>query len=421
MKILKTVAYEIIASGGLPSVEAQVTLDTGEVGTASVSYGASAGTYEASVIFDEDEKRYAGKGMLRAVNNINQLISPILVGRDATNQSDIDQKMIELDGTTNKSKLGGNAILAVSVAVARAAATAQDKPLYRYIIDTFQTKPDLQHLPQPMAVAIEGGKHASNSTDLQEYCLTAVGNQNTKESVRAVLESYHALKKILKQAGYSTNVGNEGAFAPDGIKNNELPLEYLTQAIKSAGYQPGIDVAISIDAAASEFYHEGKYHLSLENKKLNSDELISYYQPWLDKYPIVSIEDMLAEDDWQAWVKLNQLANNKKTMHIGDDLTVTSVERLQMAINQNAINAILIKLNQIGTLTETVKCCLLAQQHGLATVPSHRGGGETNDTAMVDLAVAVGSRFVKFGPTRGERVAKYNRLMQIERELDTNE
>lgn len=420
MKIAKIDAYEIIASGGLPSVAAEVSLENGLVGKASVSYGASAGSHEASVIFDGDKKRFSGKGMLQVVTNIKTKITPTLVGLEIADQRKIDQTMINFDSTQQKSNLGGNAILAVSLAAARAGAAALNKPLYRHIIDTYQTQPNLSKLPQPMMVAIEGGKHASNSTDLQEYCLTATGSMNTAESVRATLESYHALKTILKTAGYSTNVGNEGAFAPDGIANNELPLEYLTQAIKTAGYKPGSDVSISIDAAASEFFRDGKYQLTLENKALSSDELIAYYQPWLTKYPIASIEDMLSEDDWQGWIKLNALANQNKIMHIGDDLTVTNSKRLQMAIEQKAINAILIKLNQIGTLTETVDCCLLAQKHGLATVPSHRGGGETNDTAMVDLAVAVGSRFIKCGPTRGERVAKYNRLIAIERELHTD-
>ena len=269
-----------------------------------------------------------------------------------------------------------------------------------------------------MVVAIEGGKHADETTDLQEYCFSAVRKSATVvENVRMIMETYHQLGKVLKENKLSTNVGNEGAFAPNGIPSNEAPFAYMIEAIKRSGYQAGKDIGFSIDAAASEFYKDGKYDLKVEKRQLMAAELIAYYETWLSKYPIVTIEDMLAEDDWDNWTKLKIVADKYKVPLIGDDLTVTNVKRLQRAIDSNAISAILIKLNQIGTLTETVDCCMLANRHGLMTTTSHRGGGETNDATMVDVAVAVGSAFIKVGPTRGERVAKYNRLMEIERIL----
>jgi enolase len=417
MKIKSVTGQEVLASGGYPTLQATVILDDDTTASAQVPYGASAGSHEAVMLVDNDPDRYQGKGVLKAVQNIEEIISPAILGQTAKDQAQIDKTLIDLDGTPNKSKLGGNSILAVSLAVAKATASSLKKPLYRHIIDTFQTKPNLASLPKPMMVAIEGGKHAANSTDLQEYCLSAVGTETVEKSIESVLETYHTLEKVLTNKGLSTNVGNEGAFAPEGIESNEAPLQFLTQAIEQAGFKPGADIAISIDAAANEFYQDGKYQLKIEDKALTSDELIEYYTPWLDKYPVVSLEDMLAEDDWSAWTRFNKITNAHKILHLGDDLTVTSTDRLQQAINQQAISAILIKLNQVGTLTETVECCQLANQHGLVTVPSHRGGGETNDTSMVDLAVAVGSRFIKVGPTRGERISKYNRLIEIEREL----
>jgi enolase len=291
------------------------------------------------------------------------------------------------------------------------------KPLYRYIADTFQTGSDFSKLPNPMVVVIEGGKHADETTDLQEYCITGISDVGPTENIRYALESYHALKKVLKENKLSTNVGNEGAFAPNGIPTNESPFQYILQAIENAGYKPGVDLGISIDAAASEFYVDGKYNLAIENRVLTSKELSDYYESWFQKYPIVTVEDMHHEDDWDAWVDFKKICDNHKVELIGDDLTVTNMKRLQMAIDKNAISSILIKLNQIGSLTETVDTCMLAKKHGMMSVPSHRGGGETNDTAMVDLAVAVGGNYIKVGPSRGERVAKYNRLMEIEREL----
>ncbi len=417
MKITSIRAHEILASGGYPTLEVEVTLDTGEVGVASVPYGASAGSHEASVLVDEDAHRYDGKGMLKAVDNVLTKIAPMLMGQDANEQKHIDQLMIDADGTPQKTIFGGNTILAVSLAVARAGAMAKKQPLYRHLAEVFQTGVDFSVLPKPMVVVIEGGKHADHTTDLQEYCITAIADESSTKCVQMCLESYHQLAKVLKQHHLSTNVGNEGAFAPNGIVSNEAPFQFILQAIEEAGYTAGKDLGISIDAAASEFYKDGKYQLSIENSSLDAAALITYYESWLQRYPIVSIEDMLHEDDWENWVKLKQVSDKYHVPLIGDDLTVTNIERLQKAIDMNAISAILIKLNQIGTVSETVQCCLLARDHGMMSVPSHRGGGETNDTAMVDLAVAVGGKFIKVGPTRGERVEKYNRLMEIEREL----
>ncbi len=418
-KITNIFAREILASGGAPSLEVTVTLESGAIGEGSVSYGASAGSKEATVLLDEDKKRYNGKGMLKAIANINNQIKTALVGMDASDQRAIDNKMIEIDGTINKAVLGGNAMLGVSLAVARAQAVEGNLPLYKYLRKVYGIGEIGWELPKPMVVMIEGGKHADDTTDLQEFMISALGSKSAVENVRMEMEIYDALKKILKREGLSTNVGNEGAFAPNGISSNEKPMEYLVEAIKSAGYLPGEDAGISIDAAGSEFYSEEtkKYSLKLEGKELTSEEMINYYLPWMDKYPMVSMEDMLSEFDWENWPVMVEKINGRFPL-IADDLTVTNAKIWQKAIDQKAATAILIKLNQAGTLTETVDCCLLARENNLATVPSHRGGGETNDTFMVDLAVAVGSAFIKVGPTRGERVCKYNRLMRIEEELN---
>lgn len=415
MSKIKTIkAREILASGGAPTLEVTVTLESGATGEASVSYGASAGSHEATVLLDGDEKRYKGKGMLIAVKNINDIISQTLIGMEASEQRKIDEKMIFKDGTENKSNLGGNAILGVSMAVARAEAFEEGLPLYKYLQKTFNLVP-INTLPKPMIVMIEGGKHAADSTDLQEYMVSAMGNRSAAENVRMEMEIYEELKKILKREGKSTNVGNEGAFAPSGMSSNEKPMEYILEAIKNSGYIPGIDAGISIDAAASEFFSEGKYNLKIENKKLDGKQLIEYFLPWLQKYPIVSFEDMLSEDDWENWIELTSKVGNMP--NIADDLTVTNLKRWQKAIEMKAANAILIKLNQAGSVTETIDCCIEAKENSMWTVPSHRGGGESNDTFMVDLAVAVGSEYIKVGPTRGERVCKYNRLMRIAEEM----
>lgn len=416
MKIAKITAQEIIASGGLPTIEASVYLESGGVGVASVPYGASTGSLEATVLVDGDQRRFGGQGMLKAVKNVETEIADILLGKEVANQEEIDQLLIDADGTDNKSRLGGNAILAVSMACARAGALATGLPLYRYLAEIYDL-PRPRALPKPMAVCIEGGKHADRSTDFQEYCLTGIGSTTVFESLRAVLESYHQLKQILHQHSYSTNVGNEGAFAPSGVQTNQQPLEMLTQAITQAGYQPGKDLSISIDAAASEFFKDGKYHLQLEKQSYTSEELISYYQSWIDKYPLVSLEDMFAENDWLSWQAFQPIVKHHQIIQIGDDLTVTNPSIIKKAIQQQAISGVIIKLNQIGTVSETIAACKIGKEHNLMLVPSHRGGGETNDAFMIDLAVAVGASWVKVGPTRGERVSKYNRLLAIEREL----
>jgi enolase 1/2/3 len=420
-KIKNIYAREILASGGAPSLEVTITLESGAVGEASISYGASAGSKEATVLLDGDNARYNGKGMLKAIENINTTIKNELIGMEALEQREIDNKMIEIDGSENKAVLGGNAMLGVSLAVCRAQAFEEKLPLYKYLRKIYGIGEIGWELPKPMIVMIEGGKHADETTDLQEFMIGALGSRSAAENVRMEMEIYGELKKILKREGLSTNVGNEGAFAPNGISSNEKPLEYFMEAIKNAGYEPGVDAGISIDAAASEFYDEEskKYSLKLENKELSSEELIAYYKAWIEKYPIVTMEDMLSEFDWDNWPKLVEIIGGKFPL-IADDLTVTNVKLWQKAIDMKAATAILIKLNQAGTLTETMDCCLLARKYNLATIPSHRGGGETNDTFMVDLAVAVNSAFIKVGPTRGERVCKYNRLMRIEEELKNN-
>lgn len=417
MKITRVHAHEILASAGYPTLEAVVELDDGSRGIASVPYGASAGSREATILTDGDTERWQGRGMLQAVASVNKPLANALIGMDPLDQRKVDQTMLKLDGTANKSALGGNAILAVSLATAKAAAQSKKVELYRHLIDTFETKADLQQLPQPMVVVIEGGKHADKTTDLQEYCLTATRQKQVTENIRMILETYHQLGKVLKESQLSTNVGNEGAYAPNGIVSNEAPFNFMLKALELSGYQPGSEIAFSIDAAASEFYQDGKYQLAVEKRSLSADLLIQYYETWLKKYPIATFEDMLDENDWDNWPKLKQVTDRYQVPLIGDDLTVTNPIYLQKAIDLQAISAILIKLNQIGTVTETIDTCLLAKKHGVITITSHRGGGETNDTAMIDLAVAVGSSYLKVGPTRGERVAKFNRLIEIEREL----
>lgn len=415
-KIKKVWAREILASGGDPSVEVDVTLESGVMGRASVSYGASAGSKEAHVLLDHDKARYNGKGMLKAVSNVNEKIAPKLLGKEANNQREIDNLMIEMDGTENKQNFGANAILAVSMAVSRAAAAEGKLELYEYLRKTFEIKDPEWKLPKPMVVLIEGGKHADNSTDLQEYLLTVTKEQSATENVRMMEEIYKQTKKVLQKEGFSTNVGNEGAFAPEGITSNELPIKFITEAIEGAGYKAGVDAGVSLDAAASEFYKDGKYNLATEKRELTASELIEMYIGWQEKYPLVTWEDMLSEFDWENWPVL---LSKSKIPVVADDLTVTNTKIWQEAIDKKAANAILIKLNQAGTVTETVDCCLLAKKYNFPTIPSHRGGGETNDTFLVDLAVAVGSAWIKVGPSRGERVCKYNRLMEIEERLNS--
>ncbi|MEK7190023.1 MAG: phosphopyruvate hydratase [Patescibacteria group bacterium] len=416
MKIKQIQAREILSSGATPSLEVKVVLDNGAVGMASVPFGASAGIHEACVLFDKDVKRFGGAGMLKAVADVNDKIAPKLIGQNPLEQKKIDQIMIELDGTDNKSKLGGNAILGVSLAAARAAAMAKKMPLYAYLRECFHLPYKKYVLPKPMMVMIEGGKHAADSTDLQEYLITPVGQKTIKENIRCGAEIYLALKKVLKEKGLNANVGNEGAFAPAGLKDNEAPWQLILQAIKNAGYTAGKDVMLSADPATSEIFTNGKYHLKKEGLTLSSRQLINYFKKWVAKYPFLSLEDPLAEDDWESWpIIMKELG--KKVRIVGDDLTVTNPERLAKAIKLKAINAILIKLNQIGTLSETIQTIEIAHQAKLWSIVSHRGGGETNDAFMIDLAVATNSEFVKVGISRGERVEKYNRLMEIEDEL----
>jgi enolase len=324
--------------------------------------------------------------------------------------------MIKLDGTKNKKKLGANAILGVSMAVAKAASLEKKIPLYMYLREIYNLKLKNYSLPKPMMVVIEGGKHAINSIDFQEYLISPYKYNSVKENIRCGIEIYLKLKDLLLKKGYSCNIGNEGGFALNNLNSNEDPLKLINDAIIKSGYNPMKDVGISLDIASSEFYKNKKYFLKKENIVLNSFDLINYYEKIIKKYPIVSIEDGLSQDDWENWIKLNQKFKDQ-ILVIGDDLTVTNKKLLEKAISLNAINSIIIKLNQIGTLTETIECFLLARKNNISTIMSHRGGGETNDTAMIDLAVALNCEFVKVGPTRGERVEKYNRLMEIEDEL----
>lgn len=404
--ISKIIAREILASNGQPTIETEVQLDNGIKTIASVAYGASAGKHEA-VMLPADI----------AVNNVNTILAPAIVGMDVFSQIAIDQKMITLDITDNKSHLGGNAILSVSMAIARVAALAQTIPLYKYLQNTFQLSPT-SVLPKPMIVMIEGGKHADNTTDLQEYLVSCLGTKSVKEMLDIEIKIYQELKKILDQENLSTNVGNEGAFAPDGIADNEKPLQLLTQAITTAGFVLGQDVGLSLDAAASEFFDQNSktYTLKTENKQLNSLQLIEYYSNWLSKYQFISWEDMLSEDDKDNWRILMGKVGDKVRI-IADDLTVTNRTLLEATAQNKMANAIIIKPNQAGTVTETIQCCQKANELGFWTITSHRGGGETDDTFIADLAVAVGSLYLKCGITRGERVAKYNRLLEIESEL----
>jgi len=437
-KIKQIIAREILSSGSTPSVEVKCVLDSGTIGVASVPYGASAGISEAFVLLDGDKNRFMGKGMLKAVENVNKIIAPSLIGQDVGeigSQQKIDEIMIKLDGTERKTNLGANAILGVSLAVARACANEKKMPMYDFIRENFGLEkygllPARRSLgeggcdsnfilPNPMMVVIEGGAHADQSTDLQEYMISMIGGDSVKENVRKGIEIYFTLKKVLKEKGYNSNVGNEGAFAPNGLPTNETPLELIKEAVEKSGYEFGKDVGISLDPAISELFENEVYELEKEGKKLNSDEMIEYFVNWITKYPIITLEDALAETDWQAWPKLNEKIGDKVAV-VGDDLTVTNPKLLQKAIEVKAINSILIKLNQIGTLSETVECCILARKNNIMTIISHRGGGETNDTTMIDLAVAVNAGFVKVGPSRGERVEKYNRLMEIEDELQGN-
>ncbi len=410
MKIKELKALEILDSRGNPTIEATVVLEDGSVGVACVPSGASTGKYEAVELRDRDKTRYLGLGVQTAVKNIEDKIANAVIGLDANDQAKVDQVMIDLDGTDNKANLGANAILGVSLAVAVAEAKSQKKELFEYLT---KFNPDFDGkyvLPIPMMNVLNGGKHAGWATDIQEYMVLPTGVSSFEDAVRVSAEIYQNLKKIIKEKGYNTNVGDEGGFAPQ-VSSNEEPFSLLVEAIEKSGYKPGVDVNLGIDAASSEFYADSKYELKREGKVINSDELASFYEDLLKKYPIISMEDIFNEDDWEAYKKF--YANNQKLQIVGDDLYVTNVSRLKKGIEEKASNSILIKLNQIGTLTETIDAVLLARQNGMSSVISHRSG-ETEDTFIADLCVAMGTGQIKTGaPARSERTAKYNRLLKI--------
>ena len=415
-------AREILASGAYPTVEASVELSSGAVGCASVPYGASAGSREASVLVDNG-KRYGGKGARRAVRNIEQKIAPAIIKKPYSGQQELDAALQALDPTPQKTKLGGNSILAVSIAFARAAATQDSQPLYRYLRHALRTHgargmgaPQRHSVPGPMMVVIEGGRHADQSTDFQEYLICPLSRKKYTERLRIGIEVYHAVKAVLRSRGLSTNVGTEGAFAPSGIRSNEAPLKIIMEAIERAGYVPGKDVGIALDPAASEFFKNGSYVLSCEGKTLSAAHMIRRYKRLAQTYPIISIEDGLAEDDWEGWQKMYQVLGND-ILVVGDDLTVSQKQYLERAVALDCVNAVLIKPNQAGTVSETLATIAFAIQSEITTIVSHRGGGDTNDTFIMDLAVAAGSLFTKVGPSRGERVEKYNRMLRIAEEL----
>ncbi|HPR17571.1 MAG TPA: phosphopyruvate hydratase [Candidatus Cloacimonadota bacterium] len=401
---------EILDSRGNPTVEVDVELESGVIGRAAIPSGASTGEHEAVELRDGDTNRYLGKGVLQAVKNVNEIIAPELIGMDSGDQVEIDRTMLKLDGTPNKQKLGANAILGVSLACARATAEELGMPLYRYIGGT-----NAKLLPVPMSNIINGGKHADNNVDLQEFMIMPLGAESFREALRMNTEVFHALKSYLKKNGHSTGVGDEGGFAPD-LNSNEEALQMMVKAIELAGYRPGKDIYIALDPASSEFYSNGKYHLKAENKSLTSEEMVDYYAMLVEKYPIISIEDGLAEDDWNGW-KLMTEKLGKKIQIVGDDLFVTNVDRLKQGIAEKSANAILIKLNQIGTLSETLDTINMAKNAGFTNVISHRSG-ETEDSFIADLAVAVNAGQIKTGSMcRSERIAKYNQLLRIEEEL----
>ena len=405
--IISVHAREILDSRGNPTVEADVTLASGASGRAAVPSGASTGEHEAVELRDGDQQRFGGKGVLEAVKNVNEVIGPRLEGYTATDQIAVDYAMLELDGTPNKSHLGANAILAVSMATARAAAEDAGLPLYRYL-----GGPLAHVLPVPMMNILNGGAHASNTVDFQEFMVVPIGAETYAEGLRTGIEVFHALKKVLAKRGLSTAVGDEGGFAPN-LPNDEGALEAIMAAIESAGFEAGKDVAIALDPAASEFYQDGAYVFKKSGAgKKTAEEMIALYKSWIDRYPIVSIEDGLAEDDWAGWAKLTETLGSRVQL-VGDDLFCTNVERLARGIEEGVANAILIKVNQIGTLTETLQCIELARSNGYGAVISHRSG-ETEDTFIADLAVASGVGQIKTGSgSRTDRVAKYNQLLRI--------
>lgn len=410
-EIVDVLAREILDSRSFPTVEVEVYLEDGTVGRAAVPSGASTGMFEAVELRDGDKERFNGKGVLNAVKNVNEIIADELVGLNALDQTFIDKTLIELDGTKNKGKLGANAILGVSLAVARSAANYLGLPLYQYVGGV-----NAKVLPVPMMNIINGGEHADNSVDLQEFMIMPVGADTFREALRMCSEVYHALKKLLNEKGYSTGVGDEGGFAPD-LKSNEEAIEVIIEAIKKAGFEPGKDMFIALDPASSEFFEDGKYVLKHEGKTLSPSEMVEFYENLVNKYPIISIEDGMAEEDYEGWKIMTEKLGNKIQL-VGDDLFVTNTERLENGIKMGIANSILIKLNQIGTLTETLNAIEMANRAGYTAVISHRSG-ETEDTTISDLVVAVNAGQIKTGaPGRSERVAKYNQLLRIAEELD---
>ncbi len=403
-------AREILDSRGNPTIEVEVVLSGGDVGIAAVPSGASTGAHEAVELRDGDPSRYGGKGVRKAVEHVNTTIAEKLLGWDALDQVGIDQFLIGLDGTPNKGNLGANAILGVSLAVAKAAAAAVGLPLYRYIGGV-----SARTLPVPMMNILNGGKHAVDSTDLQEFMIMPVGASSFAEALRWGAETYHALRKVLAKRGYSTNIGDEGGYAPS-LKSNAEAIEVILEAIQVAGYQPGKDIWLALDPAASELYEDGRYILRKEGRSLTSEEMVAFYEDWVNRYPILSIEDGMAEDDWDGWKLLTRRLGDRVQL-VGDDLLVTNVERVRRAIEEKACTALLCKVNQIGTLTEAIAAVEMSHRAGWAAIVSHRSG-ETEDTTIADLVVALNTGQIKTGaPARTDRVAKYNRLLRIEEEL----
>lgn len=402
-------AREILDSRGNPTVEVEVLLSDGQIGRAAVPSGASTGEHEAVELRDGDKGRYLGKGVQKAVDAVIDQIAPALIGFDATDQRSIDQSMIDLDGTANKSKLGANAILGVSLAVANAAAASADLPLYKYL-----GGPNAHVLPVPLMNILNGGSHADSDVDIQEFMVVPLGAETFSEGLRWGVEVYHALKAVLQAKGLSTGLGDEGGFAPN-LPSNRAALDLIQQAIRNAGYTPGQDIALALDVASSEFYKDGAYQF--EGKSLSSTEMSAYYAELVADYPLVSIEDPLDENDWEGWKTLTDAIGDKVQI-VGDDLFVTNPERLQTGIDSQTANSLLVKVNQIGSLTETLDAVSLAQRAGYTTITSHRSG-ETEDTTIADIAVATNAGQIKTGaPARSERVAKYNQLLRIEEELD---
>jgi len=409
-KIDSVRAREILDSRGNPTLEVEVRLDDGVTGRAAVPSGASTGQHEAVELRDGDQSRFGGKGVLKAVANVNNKIAKAVKGMLATDQPALDRKLIELDGTVNKSRLGANAILGVSLATAHAVANSTEMPLYLYL-----GQEDSYTLPVHMLNILNGGKHAAGSTDFQEFMVVPAGAKSFSQALQMATEIYHSLKKVLADKGLNTNVGDEGGFAPS-LPSNQQAIEAILAAMEKTGYKPGKDCFIALDPAASEFYKDGKYILAREGVSLSSKEMVDYYVKWTAAYPIISIEDGMAEDDWEGWQLLTQKLGDRVQL-VGDDLYVTNVERLSRGIRLKASNSILIKLNQIGTLTETIAAIKMAQQAGWTAVVSHRSG-ETEDTTIADLAVGLNTGLIKAGaPCRSERTAKYNRLLRIEEEL----